>query len=45
MGIGLVAILDRNEMNTARNYLSRLGLRSWEIGEVIKKDISVRIQA
>jgi phosphoribosylformylglycinamidine cyclo-ligase len=36
MGIGMVAILDKNEVSSAKGRLKRSGVKSWDIGEVIK---------
>ena len=36
MGIGMVVILDKNEIQTAIERLKRLEVKAWNIGEVIK---------
>ncbi|MFC1590349.1 phosphoribosylformylglycinamidine cyclo-ligase [Candidatus Omnitrophota bacterium] len=43
MGIGMVLILDKKYVKTARNILKRSGLRSYVIGGVIKGSGKVRI--
>lgn len=36
MGIGMVAILGKNEVSGAKERLKKFGIKSWNIGEVIK---------
>jgi len=36
MGIGMAVILDKDDIPAARESLKRFGLKSWDIGEVIK---------
>ena len=36
MGIGMTVILDKNEISSAIEKLKKLGIKAWNIGEVIK---------
>ncbi|MBL7071990.1 MAG: phosphoribosylformylglycinamidine cyclo-ligase [Candidatus Omnitrophica bacterium] len=36
MGIGMIVVLDKDEIRPARERLSKYAIRSWDIGEVIK---------
>lgn len=43
MGIGMAVILKQSDVEKARRHLSKMGLRSWPIGNIVKSTIPVSI--
>lgn len=40
MGIGMVVIINRDILDKARRFLSRINLRSWDIGKVVRTRVA-----